>query len=164
MVHFGEETEPPRGSAEGHRLPDAKPFGERGMETEPFRGEPPGTIGDHDVENPGRAEALSAAQHRKDLPADGNGHPCLEIPDGNHLATVFVVLREEVEGVVRRPDPPGGKLFPQAGPHPLDVLDGVLMFRVTHPVMPLQLRLIALNTNPSPLCAVSPSVPSLRRI
>jgi hypothetical protein len=125
MVHFGEETKPPRGSAECHRLPDAKPFGKGGMEAKPFCGEPPGAVGDHYLEDPGRAEALSAALHGKDLPADGNGHPRLEFPDGNHLATVFVIFREEVEGVVRRPDPPGDKLFPKAGPHPLDVLDGV---------------------------------------
>ena len=125
VVHFGEEAEPARGSAERHRLSDAEPFGEGGVEAEPFRGEAPGTVGDHDLEDPGRAEPFSAALHGKDLPADGYGHPRLEFPDGNHLAPVFVIPREEVEGVVRRPDPPGGKLFPQAGPHPLDVLDGI---------------------------------------
>ena len=125
VVHFGEEAEPPRGSAERHRLPDAEPFGQGGVEAEPFRGEAPGTVGDHDLQDPGRAEPFSSALHGKDLPADGYGHPRLQFPDGNDLAPVFVIPREEVEGVVRCPDPPGGKLFPQAGPHPLDVLDGV---------------------------------------
>ena len=125
MVHFGEDAEPPRGSAERHRLSDPEPFGEGGMEAEPFRREATGAVADHDLEDPGRAEPFPSALHRKDLPADGYGHPRLELPDGHHLAPVFVIPREEVEGVVRGPDPPGGELLPQAGSHPLDVLDGV---------------------------------------
>jgi len=132
VVHFGEDAEPSRGSAERHRLPDAEPFDEGGVEAKPFRGETPGSIGDHHFEDPGRAEPRCPALHGKDLPADGRGHPRFDLPDGDHFAPVFVILREEVKCVVRRPDPTGGKLFSQTGPHALDVLDGVRFFCLIH--------------------------------